>query len=136
MDTPMAEYSQSIRCLPLRPATLTSLPTNHDSGTGQYSVTVKPDIQVPCAFLGGGGGTFWVRPVGASPPPPLGAGAGAPLAARALVGATSASQTPTRVRSRAGDVEPRTCVIALCSAGEREALSPATALAAQGIESA
>src|SRR4051794_30232962 len=108
MDTPMAENSQSMRCLPLRPGTLTSLPTNHDSGTGQYSVMVKPDIQVPWAFLGGGGGTLVVRPVGASPPPPLGAGAGAPLAASAPDGATSASQAPARVRSRAGDVEPRT----------------------------
>jgi hypothetical protein len=45
IDTPVAEYSQSMRCRPGRPGAFTSRPTNHDSGAGQYSVIVTPVSQ-------------------------------------------------------------------------------------------
>ncbi len=73
IETPVAEYSQSIRCMLVSPGAFTSLPTNHDSGDGQYSVTVTPVSQWPRACLLGGGGMRGVVLVGASPPPTIGA---------------------------------------------------------------
>src|SRR5436305_14606307 len=94
IETPVAEYSQSILCSPRSPGVGTSVPTNHDSGAGQYSVIVTPCSHLPCAFLPGGGGTRVGRlPFGARPPtgaPPL------ELAARAL---TALAAPPTEARA-------------------------------------
>src|SRR5947209_9080923 len=96
IETPSAEYSQSIRCLPASPGALTSLPLNHDSGAGQYSVIVIARSHVPCACLDGGAGTLGWVPVGAgpavNPAPPLGPVVAAePPAAIAADGAATAT---------------------------------------------
>src|SRR6202012_1077386 len=71
IDKPVAEYSQSMRCRPASPGALTILPTNHDSGAGQYCVTATSLSHLPLACLLGGGG-MWVgeEATGASLPPP------------------------------------------------------------------
>ena len=56
IDTPVAEYSQSMRCLPFSPGVRTFLPMNHLSGAGQYSVMMTSCSQEPRARLPGGRG--------------------------------------------------------------------------------
>src|SRR5947209_19147055 len=76
IETPVAEYSQSIRCSPDSPCAFTGAPTNHDSGAGKYSLIATPVSHVPCACLLGGRGTLPLGfCAGARPPigtPPVG----------------------------------------------------------------
>ena len=98
-------------------------PTNHDSGAGQYSVTVTPPSQAPRACLRGAPG---IRPgacVGASPPtdaPPLAPGLplGRPLpppAALAASAGSSAATTASIMTSRARTERRWLKLITICS---------------------
>src|ERR1700730_13078656 len=83
-----------MRCCPVSPGAVTSAPTNHDSGAGQYSVIVTDESHLPRACLPGGGGSLWMGAwVGARPPmgaPPVGSGPPPDASAPAALSASTA----------------------------------------------